>query len=53
MGRVGIPGTTSPNPSTAEATEMGGVIIPSAKSVVAPRMVGITNFPLPNRLTNA
>ena len=43
IGNVGIPGTTSPRPSTAEATEMGGVIIPSAKSVVAPRIVGITS----------
>jgi len=34
----------------AEATEMGGVIIPSANSVVAPNMVGITNLPFQNVL---
>ena len=32
------------NPSIADDTEIGGVIIPSAKSVVAPNMVGITKY---------
>ena len=32
------------NPSIADATEIGGVIIPSASNVVAPKIVGNTNF---------
>jgi hypothetical protein len=36
----------------AEATEIGGVIMPSASKVVAPKMVGITRY-FPKRLTNA
>ena len=35
---------TIPRPSMAEETEIGGVMIPSANSVVAPSIVGITNF---------
>ncbi len=40
------------NPSIAEATEIGGVIMPSASKVVAPRIVGITSF-LPYLRTSA
>jgi hypothetical protein len=40
------------NPSTAEATEIGGVIIPSAKSVEAPRIVGMIKY-LPYLRTSA
>ena len=43
-----LPGTivfsnpfTPPNPSIADETEMGGVIIPSAKSIAAPIIAGI------------
>ena len=36
----------------AEETEIGGVIIPSANNVVAPKMVGITKYLLYLR-TNA
>jgi hypothetical protein len=39
-------------PSIADETEIGGVIIPSASNVVAPRIVGITSF-FPYRLTSA
>ena len=39
-------------PSIAEATEIGGVIMPSANKVVAPKIVGITRFLL-YLLTNA
>ena len=53
IGIVGKWGTTVSNPSTAEATEIGGVIIPSAKRQVAPRIVGITNLPFPKRFTKA
>ncbi len=39
-------------PSTADVTEIGGVIIPSASNAAPPSMAGNTNhFPL--RLTNA
>ena len=50
---VGISGITTSKPSTAEATEIGGVIIPSANKVAAPKIVGITSRPLPNRFTRA
>ena len=53
IGIVGKLGTTASNPSTADATEIGGVIIPSASKHVAPRIVGITNFPFPKRFTKA
>jgi len=33
-----------PKPSIADATEIGGVIIPSARSAVAPRIVGMTKY---------
>ena len=36
-------GFNSPNPSIAEVTVMGGVIIPSAKSVLPPIMAGNIN----------
>ncbi|MNY65514.1 hypothetical protein D3C86_2027900 [compost metagenome] len=37
---------TIDKPSTADATDIGGVMIPSANKVVAPRIVGITShFP--------
>ena len=46
-----LPGTIIPfklgnilKPSIADETDMGGVIIPSASSVVAPNIVGITSF---------
>ena len=32
---------TPPNPSIAEETEMGGVIIPSANNMAAPMIAGI------------
>ena len=32
------------NPSIAEETEIGGVMIPSANKVVAPKIVGITKY---------
>ena len=44
MGTVGRLGTMASNPSTADATDMGGVIIPSANNVVAPSIAGITNL---------
>ncbi|MNE68350.1 hypothetical protein D3C80_1640050 [compost metagenome] len=53
IGIVGKLGTNTSKPSTAEATEIGGVIIPSANNVVAPKIVGITNFPFPKRFTKA
>lgn len=39
-------------PSTADATDMGGVSIPSANNVVAPRIVGMASH-FPYLLTNA
>ena len=44
IGIVGRLGTMASKPSTADATEIGGVIIPSANKHVAPRIVGITIF---------
>ena len=40
------------SPSTADATEIGGVIIPSANSADAPSIVGIIKY-LPYPRTNA
>ena len=40
------------NPSIAEETEIGGVIIPSASKVAAPKIAGIYNH-LAYRLTSA
>ena len=53
IGIVGISGMITSNPSTAEATEIGGVMIPSANKVAAPKIVGIINLPFPNRFTRA
>ena len=50
---VGISGNITSRPSTAEATVNGGVMIPSANKVAAPKMVGIIKRPFPNRFTNA
>ena len=49
--RFSSPGTPF-NPSIAEATEMGGVMIPSASKVAAPMMAGIYAF-FPYLLTRA
>ena len=53
MGIVGICSNPSiiRKPSTAEETETGGVIIPSANNAEAPIMVGKIRF-LPFRLIN-
>ena len=52
MGTVGKCGTTISSPSTAEATEIGGVMIPSASKVPAPMIAGMYNH-FRYRLTNA
>ena len=44
IGTVGMPGITISKPSIAEATEIGGVIIPSANNVVAPNIATIAKF---------
>ena len=47
MGITGIPSSKTFNPSTADATEIGGVIIPSHNNVAAPIIEGQNNhFPL-------
>ena len=52
MGTVGILGYTARRPSTAEDTEMGGVITPSA-SRAAPPMMATAESQAPRRRTRA
>ena len=53
IGTEGMLGIIIFKPSTADATDIGGVIIQSAKSVVAPKIVGITSRFTPYRRTTA
>ena len=53
IGIVGMSGCMACNPSMAEATDMGGVIIPSASKVAPPISAGKTNHGVFRRRTNA
>ena len=53
IGIVFISGLKFRNPSTAEETEIGGVIIPSASSALPPIIAGTINHLILVLLTNA